>query len=119
MERCEEGQDPYAVDVRAGLPYDATHSKPAILCVDTADNNGSANPTFDVGSGYCKWVGPDDEPGMAVIYEVCHAPAVDFEALGITPGEVLTVAGWGVAAVLSLWVLGYVVAVATGVIRKL
>lgn len=117
MNRCEANEPPYAVSVRSGMPYDGTGDQPSILCMDAADNSGSANPSFDASSGYCKWSGPDGEPGFAAVYQVCSQP-VDFEALGITPGEVLSVAGWGVAAVLSLWVLGYVVAVATGLIRK-
>lgn len=118
MDMCEDGQDPYAVDVRQGEPYDATHSKPAIFCVDVADNNGSTSPTFDPASGYCKWTGQDEQPGFAVIYEVCQQPPLDFDALGITSPQMAFVWSWGVAAVLGLWVIGYVIASATTSIRK-
>lgn len=42
----------------------------------------------------------------------------DLVALGITPSSVAFVFSWGLASVLGLFMLGYAIGVATGVIRK-
>ena len=118
MNRCEANEPPYAVSVRSGLPYDGTGDQPSILCIDAADNSGSTSPTFDPASGYCKWIGPDAQPGFALVYQVCQPPPIDFEALGITGDEMAYVWAFGVASVLTLWSIGYTLGLATGLIRK-
>lgn len=44
--------------------------------------------------------------------------AFDPASLGITPETVAYVYGWGVAAVLGLFLVGYVVGVGVGLIKK-
>lgn len=45
--------------------------------------------------------------------------AVDFVALGVTPEAVLAMWGYGFGSVMGFWLIGYALAVAIGLIRKL
>lgn len=44
---------------------------------------------------------------------------VDFTAMGITPETLLFVYGWGFAALLGMWLLGFGTALAIANIRKI
>ncbi|MGA0569836.1 hypothetical protein ACO2Q9_03850 [Variovorax sp. VNK109] len=45
-------------------------------------------------------------------------PAISLEQLGVTPGAIANAYAWGFGAVFSMWVIGYCVGLAVGLIRK-
>ena len=50
---------------------------------------------------------------------VALSDVMDFAALGVTPSEIFYCFGWGFAAVTLMFLLGYVVGVAYGLIRRI
>lgn len=79
---------------------------------------GATDLTFDTGLMRCHWKFGNGSTADGYIVQQCAGPAVDFEALGITPDEIALAMAWGLAWVLGLWTLGYCIALATGLIRK-
>lgn len=62
----------------------------------------------------------DIDPCPAVnVSSLTVADVIDFAALGITPTEIAYVYGWGFAAVLGAFFVGYGVRLAIGLINKL
>lgn len=56
-------------------------------------------------------------PGDQVL--LSFADSVDFVSMGITPEVVLKMFGFGFGAVFGFWLIGYCLAIAIGLIRKL
>lgn len=61
---------------------------------------------------------PCTSAGAYALMTVEEATGQDLAALGITSDAVLQAFGWGFAAVLLFWSLGYAVGVAKAAIRK-
>lgn len=61
-------------------------------------------------------VNPCPEASQAL---VAASEMLDFASLGITPEAIFKVMSWGFASVVSVWLIGYVLAIAIGFIRKL
>lgn len=60
-------------------------------------------------------VNPCPEASQAL---VAASEMLDFAALGITPEAIFKVMAWGFSSVLGVWLVGYVLAIAIGLIRK-
>lgn len=52
-------------------------------------------------------------------FQLATGQAPAFDSLGITPAEILAVFGWAFAAVILFWFFGFVIGVASDVIKKL
>lgn len=79
---------------------------------------GATDLTFDVGLQRCHWKFGNGSTADGWVVQQCAVSPLDFEALGITSGQMTYVFSWGVAAVLGLWLLGYVIACGVQSINK-
>lgn len=62
---------------------------------------------------------PCGSPGAYVLMTEDDVTGKNLDIYGITPESVTQVFGWGLAAVLLIWSIGYAVAAGIAVIRKL
>lgn len=79
---------------------------------------GATDLTFDTGLMRCHWKFGNGSTADGYIAQQCALPPIDFDALGISAPTMGYVWAWGVAAVLGLWVLGYLIGVATQAVNK-
>ena len=62
---------------------------------------------------------PTCSPGDLVLLTVQEATGQDLEILGVTPESVAAAFGWGFAAILLMWSIGYGISAAINSIRRI
>jgi len=117
MQLCEAGEMPWMFDDGYGGEHRAL--TPGEACANGSQIFGEPSVlSYDVPMNWCTIKWPNGDYVIGAVEKICNPPPIDFDALGITPESMSFVWAWGVAAVLGLWLVGYVIGIGTQAINK-
>lgn len=117
---CDQGEKPFAAATDVSLRGDSIGEVCNLVLVAMTGGPGSvvAQPW-----GACQITLADGTPldQQVSVIEMCRLdPDQDmFAKLGITPQAVVHVYGWGFASVFAAFLLGWIVGIAVGLVRKI